>query len=154
MDSQVFQKDQDENAWEINDGFKFKRFGNKKLAETTNIRKTISWQSEATNLTNNTSFPVIVQETPIINRNRELRNAKRRSSLELRGKRVSVLNGVAGTPHESIDPAQYYRHIDADQPDAIRMRQLLIWACEKVINSYSYVDSNPEVVLQGTFKVI
>jgi hypothetical protein len=34
-------------------------------------------------------------------------------------------------PHQSIDTKDFYRHIDADQSDPVRMRQLLLWCAQK-----------------------
>ncbi|KAJ3172585.1 hypothetical protein HDU88_005914 [Geranomyces variabilis] len=79
----------------------------------------------------------LVGDTPIIARNKSLREAqnsggRRRSSLGLRGKRTSTAhNGLCPPPHETIDPKSYYRHIDADLSDPIRMRQLLVWCAQK-----------------------
>ncbi|KAJ3177273.1 hypothetical protein HDU87_004524 [Geranomyces variabilis] len=81
----------------------------------------------------------LVGDTPIIARNKSLREAqnsggRRRSSLGLRGKRTSTAhNGLCPPPHETIDPKSYYRHIDADLSDPIRMRQLLVWCAQKSI---------------------
>lgn len=84
--------------------------------------------------------PVSVKETPIIERNKMMRNqsmggpanGRRRSSFSLRGKRVSSAhNGLCGLPHASIQPSDYYRHIDAEQSEPVRMRQLLVWCAER-----------------------
>ncbi|KAJ3083021.1 hypothetical protein HK102_001324 [Quaeritorhiza haematococci] len=68
-----------------------------------------------------TVVPVAVNETPMIKKNKEMRASnvfagRRRSSLGLRGKR-------------------YYRHIDAEQPDPVRMRQLLVWCAQRAMSS-------------------
>ncbi|KAJ3299860.1 hypothetical protein HK104_006407 [Borealophlyctis nickersoniae] len=58
--------------------------------------------------------------------------ARRRSSLGLRGKRVSTgSNGLCPPPHMTIDPSDYYRHLDADQSDPMKMRQLLLWCAQR-----------------------
>ncbi len=36
-------------------------------------------------------------------------------------------------PHDSIDTHVYYRHIDSEQSDPVRMRQLLLWCGQKAI---------------------
>ncbi|KAI8817687.1 Mis12-Mtw1 protein family-domain-containing protein [Fimicolochytrium jonesii] len=88
-------------------------------------------------------------DTPIIEKNRTMRlggaslggaaghgdgaGKRRRSSLGLRGKRVSR-NGLCPPPHETIEPENFYRHIDAEQSDPNRMRQLLVWCTERSMN--------------------
>ncbi|KAI9105965.1 Mis12-Mtw1 protein family-domain-containing protein [Phlyctochytrium arcticum] len=90
-----------------------------------------------------------VRDTPAINRNRALRSSdgRRRSSLGMRGKRASSnRSGVCQPPHDSINPSNFYRHIDAELSDPNRMRYLLIWcaqrtaAVETVPKSQSPVD--------------
>jgi hypothetical protein len=82
-----------------------------------------------------TVIPLPATETPMIMRNREMRKStsgRRRSSLGLRGKRTSSLyNGLCPLPHQSIDTQDFYRHIDAEQSDPVRMRQLLLWCAQK-----------------------
>ncbi|KAJ3039357.1 hypothetical protein HK097_002862 [Rhizophlyctis rosea] len=77
-----------------------------------------------------------VSDTPMIIKNKEMRNGKgrRRSSLGLRGKRVSMSNnGLCQPPHMTIDPADFYRHIDAEQSEPVRMRQLLLWCSQRIM---------------------
>ncbi|ORY32745.1 hypothetical protein BCR33DRAFT_723403 [Rhizoclosmatium globosum] len=92
--------------------------------------------------------PVATAETPTIQRNRFLRNdpqsqsnqvplkipllaadKRRRSSLGTRGKRLSSSpSGLAiAPPHPSINPSEYYTLIDPDQPEPMRLRQVLLW---------------------------
>jgi hypothetical protein len=53
---------------------------------------------------------------------------RRRSSLALRGARPSLaLNGLPVVPHTSIDPGTYYAHMQGDQPDPVKLKQLLVW---------------------------
>jgi kinetochore protein Mis13/DSN1 len=76
-----------------------------------------------------------ISDSPIIRRNKEIRNdssRNRRSSLGNRGKRVSSIgNGFDGVPHERIPTTEYHKHLDSDLPDPHKMRQLLIWCSKK-----------------------
>ncbi|KAL2115732.1 hypothetical protein VTJ04DRAFT_9987 [Mycothermus thermophilus] len=83
-------------------------------------------------------IPLPFSDTPIINRNKEMRKkgGSRRSSLGMRGKRASELieNGQSALPHREVDPAEYYKYIAADGlPEPRRMKQLLIWCGEKAL---------------------
>lgn len=80
--------------------------------------------------------PVPISDTPVIVRNREIRQAsqsRRRSSLSSRGKRASqsLSSGLLATPHPSVPPDTFYRHVDADLPDALRLRQVLCWTASR-----------------------
>ncbi|KAI8832039.1 Mis12-Mtw1 protein family-domain-containing protein [Chytridium lagenaria] len=106
--------------------------------------------------------PVSVEETPMIMRNKAMRNGdlkipakigfdappakgRRRSSLTMRGKRISSSStGLSQMPHETIDPSEFYRHIDAEQSEPIRMRQLLIWCAKRAAPSIS-IPTNPDI---------
>ncbi|RKP01109.1 hypothetical protein CXG81DRAFT_19064 [Caulochytrium protostelioides] len=58
---------------------------------------------------------------------------RRRSSLGLRGKRTSLTtNGLCPPVHASVAPQHYYKHIDMDQPEPVRMRQLLLWNMQRL----------------------
>lgn len=101
-------------------------------------------------------------DTPVIQRNKELRGAKsdkgrRRSSLGMRGRRASSLidsgasNGGlslhgaswrqtnCGTthialPHREVSTSDFYKHIaDDGLPEPRRMRQLLIWCATRAL---------------------
>ncbi|KAL1923461.1 uncharacterized protein VTP21DRAFT_8441 [Calcarisporiella thermophila] len=77
-----------------------------------------------------------VNETPLIARNKEFRNVRRRSSFQLRGKRLSrMASGVIAVPHPEIDPKDFYRHISPEIPPPQQMRQLLVWCARRCINS-------------------
>ncbi|KAK3945899.1 Mis12-Mtw1 protein family-domain-containing protein [Diplogelasinospora grovesii] len=82
-------------------------------------------------------------DTPIINRNKEFRKkggangGSRRSSLGMRGRRASSLisNGHSAIPHREVDPAEFYKHIEADGlSEPRRMRQLLTWCGERALS--------------------
>lgn len=78
-------------------------------------------------------------DTPIINRNKELRKkgaaSGRRSSLGMRGRRASSLieNGHSAIPHREVDPAEFYKHIAEGLMEPRRMRQLLTWCGERAL---------------------
>ncbi|KAJ5594010.1 uncharacterized protein N7459_000218 [Penicillium hispanicum] len=83
-----------------------------------------------------TKVALPVADTPVIQRNKELRGAKsdkgrRRSSLGMRGRRASSLidSGASNAlPHREVGTADFYKHIaDEGLPEPRRMRQLLIW---------------------------
>lgn len=42
---------------------------------------------------------------------------------------------VTLVPHPSLNPSEYYRHIDAQVSDPIRMKQLLLWCGQKLLSS-------------------
>lgn len=98
-------------------------------------------------------------DTPVIRRNKEMRENKgkkgeRRSSLSLRGRRASSLietgnsNGIVisttrnktltrstALPHNEVDVADFYKHIEADGlPEPRRMRQLLTWCATRSLD--------------------
>lgn len=81
-----------------------------------------------------------MSDTPIINRNKEMRkkgNSNRRSSLGSRGRRASSLieNGQTAIPHREVDPKHFYKHIEADGlPEPRRMKQLLMWCGERALS--------------------
>ncbi|KAI9344652.1 Mis12-Mtw1 protein family-domain-containing protein [Obelidium mucronatum] len=101
-------------------------------------------------------IPVAVAETPMIIKNRVMRNEllvpvplpilpipskdldtsgrnRRRSSLS-RGKRLSSRGtGIrSAPPHQSIDSREFYKHVDPEESDPIRLRQILAWSAKLV----------------------
>ncbi|EJD07140.1 uncharacterized protein FOMMEDRAFT_165737 [Fomitiporia mediterranea MF3/22] len=103
-------------------------------------------------------MPIADQETPQIAKNRLFRGeskprpepstssgggsangepprlARRRSSLSLRGKRSSSAfesTGIITLPHTSVSDTSLYKHIDPEQPESERTRQLLIWVSSR-----------------------
>lgn len=97
-------------------------------------------------------------DTPIINRNKELRkkggNSARRSSLGLRGRRASSLieNGHSAIPHREVETSEFYKHIEAEGlSEPRRMKQLLTWTGERCMGekpSHGNEDNTAE--LSGT----
>ncbi|CAF3608642.1 unnamed protein product [Fusarium graminearum] len=81
-----------------------------------------------------------MSDTPIINRNKEMRkkggNSNRRSSLGNRGRRASSLieSGSTAIPHREVNPADFYKHIEAEGlTEPRRMKQLLTWCGERAL---------------------
>ncbi|PHH84692.1 hypothetical protein CDD83_1539 [Cordyceps sp. RAO-2017] len=81
-----------------------------------------------------------MSDTPIINRNKEMRRkgtSSRRSSLGSRGRRASSLidSGQAATPHREVDSAEFYKHVEAEGlPEPRRMKQILMWCGERALS--------------------
>ncbi|KAH7326001.1 Mis12-Mtw1 protein family-domain-containing protein [Stachybotrys elegans] len=80
-----------------------------------------------------------MSDTPIINRNKEMRkkgNSSRRSSLGSRGRRASSLidSGQTAIPHREVDPVHFYKHIAEGLPEPRRMKQLLTWCGERALS--------------------
>lgn len=96
---------------------------------TPEINRTHDYEEHSTSV----QVALPISDTPIIRRNKDLRNATngRRSSLNRRGKRVSSIgNGYSAVPHDKVPASQFYKHLDSDLPDPHKMRQLLSW-CSK-----------------------
>ncbi|KAM0552518.1 hypothetical protein ACHAPJ_007846 [Fusarium lateritium] len=80
-----------------------------------------------------------MSDTPIINRNKEMRKkgtGNRRSSLGNRGRRASSLieSGQTAIPHREVNPADFYKHIEAEGlTEPRRMKQLLTWCGERAL---------------------
>lgn len=78
-------------------------------------------------------------DTPVINRNKEMRKkgaGTRRSSLGLRGRRASSLidNGHSAIPHREVEIQDFYKHIEADGlVEPRRMKQVLTWTGERIL---------------------
>ncbi|RKP12543.1 kinetochore-associated protein Dsn1/Mis13, partial [Piptocephalis cylindrospora] len=98
--------------------------------------------------------PLPTSETPIIQRNRQMRQTAppsqpgpRRASLTRRGKRTSSIQGFISQPHEDVPVQKYYRHIEADLPDPVRMRHLLAWCGRKALDQLE--GSSPDIFAMG-----
>ncbi|KAM0333139.1 hypothetical protein ACHAQA_001798 [Verticillium albo-atrum] len=80
-----------------------------------------------------------VSDTPVINRNKEMRKkggGTRRSSLGMRGRRASSLieSGHNAIPHREVDTSEFYKHIEAEGlSEPRRMKQLLTWCGERAL---------------------
>ena len=95
-------------------------------------------------------------DTPIINRNKELRKkgtGTRRSSLGLRGRRASSLidNGHSAIPHREVETSEFYKHIEAEGlSEPRRMKQLLTWTGERALGDKpSHGDPDSAAALAG-----
>ncbi|KAL6856518.1 Mis12-Mtw1 protein family domain-containing protein [Trichoderma novae-zelandiae] len=88
-----------------------------------------------------TKIALPMSDTPIINRNKEMRkkggNGSRRSSLGSRGRRASSLieNGQTAIPHREVSTSAFYKHIEADLLEPRRMKQLLMWCGERALSA-------------------
>ncbi|KAL6699808.1 Mis12-Mtw1 protein family domain-containing protein [Trichoderma pleuroticola] len=88
-----------------------------------------------------TKIALPMSDTPIINRNKEMRkkggNGSRRSSLGSRGRRASSLieSGQTAIPHREVSTSAFYKHIEADLLEPRRMKQLLIWCGERALSA-------------------
>ncbi|KAK6193793.1 vesicle coat component [Pestalotiopsis sp. IQ-011] len=94
-------------------------------------------------------------DTPVMNRNKEMRRKTggRRSSLGMRGRRASSLidNGHSAIPHRAVDPADFYKHIEAEGlSEPRRMKQLLTWCGERALSEKPPLGSlNSNAILGG-----
>lgn len=94
-------------------------------------------------------------DTPVMNRNKEMRRktGARRSSLGMRGRRASSLidNGHSAIPHREVDPAEFYKHIEAEGlSEPRRMKQLLTWCGERALSGKPPLgSSNSNAILGG-----
>ncbi|CAG8940154.1 unnamed protein product [Penicillium salamii] len=100
-----------------------------------------------------TKVALPVADTPVIQRNKELRGGKgnkgkRRSSLSMRGRRASSLidSGASNAlPHREVGTADFFKHIaDDGLPEPRRMRQLLIWCATRAIGEKPKGGSDPD----------
>ncbi|KAL1606390.1 hypothetical protein SLS60_003793 [Paraconiothyrium brasiliense] len=79
-------------------------------------------------------------DTPVINRNKEMRKASkdghRRSSTGLRGRRASSLidSGMSNAlPHSEVEVRDFYKYIEQSLPEPRRMKQLLTWCGSRAL---------------------
>lgn len=107
--------------------------------------------------TESSKIALPMSDTPIINRNKEMRKkggkSNRRSSLGSRGRRASSLidNGQTAIPHRDVDPKEFYKHIAGDLPEPRRMKQLLMWCGERALpQKPPHGTVNSEAILGGT----
>jgi len=91
---------------------------------------------------------LMTQETPVIRRNKSLRQTmllnekeNRRSSSGMRGKRVSGLidsGNYNAVPHNEVETADFYRHIEQSAlAEPQRMKQLLVWCAKRATGDKS-----------------
>lgn len=103
-----------------------------------------------------TKIKLPMSDTPIINRNKEMRKkggtgGNRRSSLGSRGRRASSLieSGQTAIPHREVSTNAFYKHIEADLLEPRRMKQLLMWCGERALSAKPRGTLNSGVVLGG-----
>ncbi|KAL1892957.1 hypothetical protein Cpir12675_004325 [Ceratocystis pirilliformis] len=96
-----------------------------------------------------------LSDTPIINRNKEMRKkggGRRRSSLGMRGRRASSLTsmGHSALPHKEVKEAEFYKHIEAEGlPEPHRMKQLLTWCGERALSAKPPLGSSHSNAILG-----
>ena len=96
-----------------------------------------------------------MSDTPIINRNKEMRKkgtGNRRSSLGSRGRRASSLidSGQTALPHREVKPSEFYKHIEAEGlPEPRRMKQLLTWCGERALSEKPAHGTKNSSVIHG-----
>ena len=116
-------------------------------------------ESEIDGQHSGTKIALPFADTPVIRRNKEMRENKskkgeRRSSLSMRGRRASsliesgnsngkhydlpqkqLLTDFAALPHNEVEVADFYKHIEAEGlPEPRRMRQLLTWCATRSLD--------------------
>lgn len=84
--------------------------------------------------------PLPIQDTPVARRNQKMRenggDGRRRSSLSMRGQRASSIGqkGIQSLPHPDVPSSDFYKHISAELPEPVRMKQLLAWCARRSID--------------------
>ncbi|KAK9415366.1 putative Mis12-Mtw1 protein family-domain-containing protein [Seiridium unicorne] len=96
-------------------------------------------KSEATKTADSKKIALPFSDTPVMNRNKEMRRKTggRRSSLGMRGRRASSLidNGHSAIPHREVKSAEFFKHIEAEGlSEPRRMKQLLTWCGERALS--------------------
>ncbi|KAJ2797257.1 hypothetical protein H4R20_005248, partial [Coemansia guatemalensis] len=72
---------------------------------------------------------------------------RRRSTFSMRGKRASSIGGgFKALPHDSVDAADFYRHISPELPEPIRLRQLLAWCARRTSAPPAWPEDLPDPV--------
>ncbi|KAJ2402193.1 hypothetical protein GGI23_000886 [Coemansia sp. RSA 2559] len=103
---------------------------------------------------------VVDGTTPVKSRPKHSRKStlggRRRSTFSMRGKRASSIGGgFNAIPHESVDAADFYRHISPELPEPIRLRQLLAWCARRTDALPDWPSELPDHVqklLQDSFR--
>ncbi|KAK4689186.1 kinetochore protein Mis13/DSN1, partial [Tremellales sp. Uapishka_1] len=82
-------------------------------------------------------MPIPISDTPIIKKNKEMRrDAERRSSFGMRGKRASSSfeRGDLPMPHHNVPYQEFYKHISVDIYEPRRLAQLLVWCAKRALD--------------------
>ncbi|KAI6039759.1 Mis12-Mtw1 protein family-domain-containing protein [Pisolithus marmoratus] len=77
----------------------------------------------------------------------------RRTSMSMRGKRISTSfenTGVISQPHASVSDASFYKHIDCELPEPQRARQLLVWSAARAMTRLSDPSSSSKPSSSGS----
>ncbi|KAI6017935.1 Mis12-Mtw1 protein family-domain-containing protein [Pisolithus microcarpus] len=80
------------------------------------------------------------QSIPHSPRTPQAQQTPRRTSMSMRGKRISTSfenTGVISQPHASVSDASFYKHIDCELPEPQRARQLLVWSAARAMTRLS-----------------
>ncbi|ORX79785.1 hypothetical protein BCR32DRAFT_294232 [Anaeromyces robustus] len=88
--------------------------------------------------------PFNIADSPVLKRTVDLRNTMvRRSSMNLRGKRKSsAYGGLCPPPLPNTRSSSFYRFIEFEQPEPIKMKQLLLWCAERTIQEQNSNNNN------------
>eukprot|EP00833_Pecoramyces_ruminatium_P007901 jgi/Orpsp1_1/1181933/evm.model.c7180000079186.1 len=88
--------------------------------------------------------PFNIADSPVLKRSVDLRNTMvRRSSMNLRGKRKSsAYGGLCPPPLPNTRSSSFYRFIAFEQPEPIKMKQLLLWCAERTMQEQNNNDQN------------
>jgi hypothetical protein len=88
--------------------------------------------------------PFNIADSPVFKRNVDLRNSMvRRSSMNLRGKRKSsAYGGLCPPPLPNTRSSSFYRFIAFEQPEPIKMKQLLLWCAERTMQDQNNTETN------------
>jgi len=88
--------------------------------------------------------PFNIADSPVLKRTVDLRNTMvRRSSMNLRGKRKSsAYGGLCPPPLPNTRSSSFYRFIEFEQPEPIKMKQLLLWCAERTIQEQKNDNKN------------
>ncbi|RMD40188.1 hypothetical protein DV735_g4930, partial [Chaetothyriales sp. CBS 134920] len=113
--------------------------------------------------TSTTKIALPFADTPVIRRNKEMRENKssrseRRSSLGMRGRRASSLIETGNSnalPHAEVDVQDFYKHIEASGlSEPRRMRQLLTWCATRAMDQKAVGGTSEEASAIATARVI
>ncbi|KAJ1663301.1 hypothetical protein IW140_005152 [Coemansia sp. RSA 1813] len=126
---------------------------NKVLQPTPLISRTRTRLTENGFVVGRRGTNVVDSTTPVKPRSRHSRKStmggggRRRSTFSMRGKRASSIGGgFNAIPHESVDPADFYRHISPELPEPIRLRQLLAWCARRTDTPSNWPPELPDHV--------
>ena len=165
-----------ESANGTNPDFQFPAPSTNGRTPSKSTRPPPSSQSRGRPTARETSQLVTEQETPRIERNKMMRSesgsARRKSSLT-RGKRISMsyansgvisewghmydglllrspLTNLEAQPHTAVKDSDLYKHVDVEQPEPQRARQLLIWCARRAMDELTEEQKQVSESRQGS----